>query len=211
MDGCTHTEHSDEGKIENTSSDDDRIIFLLVYFGAIVLMCGCGKVAACCFGGEEGHHGGDQFDPSCCSGDWLASKLGVLNKQTGELLSPSKFWWAQHDLAQLCVEVHGQNARFKVANFLGDLAFATSTALMLQSVNIGATSRSTSDICQQMGGGGSSISTHTLDVEMEGDGSGGFTFENTGGTEVGENRLWTLLRGRVLTPFVAGLQSRCAR
>ena len=69
MDGCTHTEHSDEGKIENTSSDDDRIIFLLVYFGAIVLMCGCGKVAACCFGGEEA----DQFDPSCCSGDWLAS------------------------------------------------------------------------------------------------------------------------------------------
>jgi hypothetical protein len=62
-------------------------------------------------------------------------------------------------------------------------------------VSLGASSRSVSDICNKIsggdggegGGGGTSI-IHTemssSNTQTSGTGSGGFTFENTGGTEV---------------------------
>ena len=189
LDGCTHTESSDAAKVENHTSDDSRLIFLIVYFGAITTMWACAKLLACRAPAPPVL---SQLSPACLSGDYIAAKLGVLDLANAKRLQFFPFWLKQHDLAQLYTAMQGEHARFKLLNFMGDLAFATSTALMLQSVSLGASSRSVSIVCNRISGGdgdGGSSSSHIISQtsqtsQTSGTGSGGFTFENSGGTEV---------------------------
>jgi hypothetical protein len=181
-----HAETTDAAKVENHTSSEHQIIFLFAYFAAILAMGSIAYLLARCRP-QVGCTDKQQpvLSPACPSGNWIAAQLGVLDVHSGEKSAFLEYWLENHVMGQLW---KAADRRYKWLNLLGDVAFATSTALMLQSVSIGASAHSVSDVCHRISGDGGTlihneISSSTTQTSG-GMGSGGFDFENTGGPGV---------------------------
>lgn len=193
LEGCIEKETRPSGDpgemIANETGEHARMDFLVAYFTAMSLLCACAFLAE--GQGPDQEDETEKFTPTCCSANWIAAKLGVLDEHTGELIGLCAFWRAQHDIARLCGATCSPHGRFTVLNFFGDVAFTVSAALMLESVNIGSTVHATLQICNHLvkveGGKDQVITTtHLPTADAFSLEQIGFGFETSGGFQSGE-------------------------
>ena len=126
----------------------------------------------------------------------IAKLLGVVDSDTGEKLTATRFWIRNHELLGLCFDdkatksdkasalgnIQAKGSRFKNASFAFGLCFTISIALMFQSVSIEATMQMESTNCYENDGAGTISTTQQMSIDQGG--GGGYSFGDVGGPKV---------------------------